>query len=314
MEKLQIQKLLRGTNLTTSIDLQIEVKDEEKENLNSRINRFFKKYAYCENIDYLIESILNILNNVSGYEVRFLWSGQEQGNLFIREENGKIKNIDYQTNFKSGIFSYNWQDEKENISISENTLNFQGILNILKAELKKINFIKNRSKKAFVTYDEEAIIKIYQLFYGKNPDFLSENIYSELKNMLWLLAHYGSCVDDVNFYMDSKNKIQSNYLILVQNRLAPVDLEPIFAKNDIKLNNELKRTIAILHAFLVKDRSSEETNYLLERMCLVNYAKDIVLKSNATDDDIGKFLKVPQTSVADTLELTRKVTNEIKNS
>lgn len=41
MEKLQIQKLLRGTNLTTSIDLQIEVKDEEKENLNSRINRFF---------------------------------------------------------------------------------------------------------------------------------------------------------------------------------------------------------------------------------------------------------------------------------
>lgn len=246
--------------------------------------------------------------------MRFLWSGQEQGNLFIREENGKIENIDYQTNFQSGIFSYNWQDEKENISVSENTLNFQGILNILKAELKKINFIKNRSKKAFVTYNEEAIIKIYQLFYGKNPDFLSENIYSELKNMLWLLAHYGFCVDDVNFYMDSKNKIQSNYLRFVQNRLAPVDLEPIFAKNDIKLNNELKRTIAILHAFLVKDRSSEETNYLLERMCLVNYAKDIVLKSNATDDDIGKFLKVSQTSVADTLELTRKVTNEIKNS
>ncbi len=312
MEILDIQKLLAGVNLKVTVIGQIEVKDKaEKETLKIKIDRFLKKYAYCESIDYLIESLLIILNEVPNFHLSFLWSGIYSGKFDYQKKDSIVKQMSYQTNSKSGIFTYNSIDGKENFSLSESTLNCQGLLNVSKTELLKIANLKDLKNKLITTYNEKTIIKIYQMFYGRNPDFLSDTIYDEIKNMLWLLSYYGYSIEEVDFYMDSHNKIQSNYLKFLQHHLAPQDLNSCFLNDYIKFDDLFQKTIIILKEFLIKNRSDEEISYLLNRICLINYATKWKLKSKATDLDISHFLNIPIELVRETLTLTRKIDEEV---
>ncbi len=162
-----------------------------------------------------------------------------------------------------------------------------------------------------ITNDKKALIEIYRLFYGSNPNFTDKNINIQIQAMMVILFYFGLPFgNDYGFHF-------------LHSKMMPIsfslqdDIESLFllgTVNDTKLIKLLEceiRRIETVRNFLFQDVVVDSTiDELIISISKIIYTKEYCLSSKSGILEIADFLKCPIEEVASGLQLVKKIENQ----
>ena len=261
-------------------DIRTLFRDIDEEKLKIRC---YKKNVFEYKINYENKSLI-------GYENQFY--DEDLNYYFI-----------YQTD---GIF-FNIINEKGN---NVNYMNYNKYIDIYTKRLKELYGLNNIAINK-ITNEILYINEIYKLFYGRYPNYNSDNINIKIQNMIYILYEYGiNFVDEYHFSNINEKRIpvSSNINSLIDN------VKPYGKINseNIIIDKKYKERIKIIRESIKKSCSKDidfETATLYLSMVL--YTTKYNLKLGYTLEDVTDSLNCSKTIVKNGLRLYKNINKNV---
>ena len=175
----------------------------------------------------------------------------------------------------------------------------------------QVNALKNYQPVKNVTPAYNQIYKIYDLFYGKKPDFQEENIESQFQYMFAILCHFGIGLDEIHFYQNSQKIPTSHYLKSMINSMRPyVNVQEIL--EDVALLPDVAKRIQIIGQNICSSTNEKDKMKHLKEISQILYTKEWRLSSSASSMEIGKYLGIEAKTVDEVLKLKRELNRKIE--
>ena len=178
--------------------------------------------------------------------------------------------------------------------------------------IKHIRLLKN-AEAIKLDRDSKALIEIYKLFYGENPNFSLSNINVRVQTMLSILEQFGVSLGDhyvFNLLGKAKMPISLNLEQLVS-KLFP--LGEITAIDDpFKLADETRNIIKAAGE-CVREVINDEYNSddILITISKVIHAKTHILSSESDIKELSEFTNRTRSEIESSIKLVKRIENKI---
>ena len=295
----------------------------KNENLDEKsIKEFANKYLSgkpkINNEKDFIEEIINIFRDFSESDLKIIILNNEKSSFFKYKNFNLVeyKLIDNKTDKET--MEINYSDEN-GIDIKYNNkraqkddtnlkFHIQYYLNDALGRINEFSFIKPK----FITIDQQILIKIYQYFYNKMPDFSSNNIENEFQTMMYILKEYYIGLEEKYNFDCINGKPRSYYIhkLLDGLYLSKITLKNLISnKRNEPLNKDLIELIGNeINEYLKQFKEEEKINELNKICSIINAKKHKVGAWGEPEDVIGKTcIECSKTDIDNTFKLIKRI-------
>lgn len=293
--------IYKNTMFKTDDLFKIYFEGTNNENFDEKIirdicNKYFSKIDIFRDITKIVGDIRTLFRDIDEEKLKIRCYKKNVFEYKINYENKSL--IGYENQFydedlnyyfvyqTDGIF-FNVINEKGN---NVNYMNYNKYIDIYTKRLKELyglnNIAINKTNNEILYINE-----IYNLFYGKYPNYNSDNINIKIQNMIYVLYEYGiNFVDEYHFSNINEKRIpvSSNINSLIDNvkPYGKVDSRNIII--DKKYKERIKIIRESIKGSCNKDIDFETATLYLS---MVLYAAKYNLKLGYTLEDVIEFLK-----------------------
>ena len=309
MNHLYLGRIIRTDELVICIECLLKPKNpQEDKKMKDFFTHFFDLYSSCQSVDYILRSLIIMFQSYEQEQIKVRWSGKKNGLMEISHN----KLIKYEESKENIRMTYQNQEEKDQIKFETASINnYNELKSFMEDTILQVNALKNYQPVKNVTPAYNQIYKIYDLFYGKKPDFQEENIESQFQYMFAILCHFGISLDEIHFNQNSQKIPTSHYLKSMINSIRPyVDVQGIF--EDVALLPDVAKRIQIIGQNISSATNERDKLKFLKEISQILYTKEWCLSSSASSKEIGKYLGIEPKNVDEVLQLKRKLNRKIE--
>lgn len=309
MNHLYLGRIIRTDELVICIECLLKPKNpQEDKKMKDFFTHFFDLYSSCQSVDYILRSLIIMFQSYEQEQIKVRWSGKKNGLMEISHN----KLIKYEENKENIRMTYQNQEEKDQIKFETASINnYNELKSFMEDTILQVNALKNYQPVKNVTPAYNQIYKIYDLFYGKKPDFQEENIESQFQYMFAILCHFGISLDEIHFYQNSQKIPTSHYLKSMINSMRPyVNVQEIL--EDVALLPDVAKRIQIIGQNICSSTNEKDKMKHLKEISQILYTKEWRLSSSASSMEIGKYLGIEAKTVDEVLKLKRELNRKIE--
>lgn len=309
MNHLYLGRIIRTDELVICIECLLKPKNpQEDKKMKDFFTHFFDLYSSCQSVDYILRSLIIMFQSYEQEQIKVRWSGKKNGLMEISHN----KLIKYEESKENIRMTYQNQEEKDQIKFETASINdYNELKSFMEDTILQVNTLKNYQPVKNVTPAYNQIYKIYDVFYGKKPDFQEETIESQFQYMFAILLHFGISLDEIYFYQNSQKIPTSHYLKSMINSIRPyVDVQGIF--EDVALLPDVAKRIQIIGQNISSATNERDKLKFLKEISQILYTKEWCLSSSASSKEIGKYLGIEPKNVDEVLQLKRKLNRKIE--
>lgn len=299
-----------------------EIYDEEK--VEELIQKFLNKKALHRDMLRNVAYIRTILNS-SKEKLLVVHYKDRDNEETVKYDNGILflyegKKYDYESlNYMEVKFQPN-DELKVSFSDFEDThiIEYPNIKDTKDKFDKMVDHINSLTnvKPVYLNNDTKAIIEVYKLFYGENPDFSKEDINIKIQTMLSILAQFDISFGEYSFCINERMP-ESLALLQMVNKLFPLG-EVIVIEDPVKLKETTKETIKIVGETIRETiGNNQDMNEALITISKTIYAGRYNLVS--IYDDIEKLVEYPNINLTyseanSSTQLVKRIKKKLDNN
>ena len=278
-------------------------------------DKYFDKIDINRDITKIIGDIRTLFRNFNEEKLVISFLKKKEYSYKICYDNKIL--VSYQNNFLDNDCKFNFGYEKNDNSMFFNTIdnneyntNSNKFIDIYIQKLKELNLLKNISINN-LPYELLYINELYKLFYGRYPNYNSDNIIVKIQNIVYILCEYGLYLPNSYFFSNNND----NKIPLCENLTSLIkDAVPygMISSCDICID---KKHVDIIK--IIKDSISEykykEINFekALLYLAMVLYTTKYNLKLGFSVDDVSNSLNCTKKASESGLRLYRGINKNI---
>lgn len=309
MNHLYLGRIIRTDGVVICIECLLKKKNlHEDQKIKEFFTHFFDLYSSCQSVEYILKSLIIMFHPYEQEQIKVRWSGKKNGLMEIFH-NKLIKYEEIKDNLQ---MIYQNNEGKDQIRFETVSINdYNELKSFMEDTILQVNALKNYQPVKNVTPTYSQIYKIYDVFYGKKPDFQEETIESQIQYMFAILWHFGICLDEIHFYQNSQKIPTSHYLKLMINSIRPyVNAQEIF--EDVALLPDVAKRIQTIGQHICLATSERDKLKFLKEISQILYTKRWCLSNGDSSIDIAKYLGIEAKNVDEVLRLKKELTRKIE--
>lgn len=297
-------------------------KDFNSDIIKTKLNSLFSGFDNysLEELEKYIDWIKFIFKDLSEESLLFTLNINDYCGCLVEYKNNElIRYISHDTIDNSVQFRFSYDKDlgiSNGYTPVKDRYYFEEYDKFIKNEIKNISNLLSNSRLKF-SYDEEALIKMYQIFYHENPNFMLNSTRVKAQVMVSMLKHYNiSLGSDYYFMVDSGGFINSLLLDKLINRLKSFGViddslisinfidyyEKVIEMVGKQVRDYFNNDMELLNSRL----SSLNDVAVLQHVCVHN------MPSNFNTRMLSNYLDLSDADIDSKLKVLKKIENKIK--
>lgn len=206
-------------------------------------------------------------------------------------------------------FDFHMRVEEKKLNTIEPVANYE---KYIKETMQLISTLSGNIEAIELNENDKILCQIYQLFYGKTPDFSQEMIYEEVQTMICAFKQFHLDINLDNYYHLPQEMDAIPFTPILLNRLVPLGKISKIEKQ-MPILQSLERKIETIGYMFRK--YTDDNPQLIEQLGTIIYCGNYDLVEFAKETNVDYISTQSYYSIEDveeSIELVRKINNKLE--